>query len=135
MRREAKLRKNLRGTQVHIKICKISSFSVFSVDDGQKSDISTPAAITTPAAIIPPPNALEFAESVVESSGSPAPMKIVTTLQQKTITTTLNGVFEEDEEEEDTLHQIKKKIKPFEITREVSFWVSMNIGLYTKFKL
>jgi hypothetical protein len=29
-------------------------------------------------------------------------------------------VFEEDEEEEeDTLHQIKKKIKPFEITREV----------------
>lgn len=89
-----------------------------SVDDGQKSDISTPAAITTPAAIIPPPNALEFAESVVESSGSPAPMKIVTTLQQKTITTTLNGVFEEDEEEEDTLHQIKKKIKPFEITRE-----------------
>ena len=45
----------------------------------------------------------------------------MTTIQQKTIQP-VNGVFEEDEEEEDTLHQIKKKIKPFEITREV-FWI------------
>nr|CAD2145599.1 unnamed protein product [Meloidogyne enterolobii] len=62
---------------------------------------------------LPPPNNEE------DETSSPSPVKkpIITTIQQKTIQP-VNGLFEEDEEEEDTLHQIKKKIKPFEITRE-----------------
>ena len=58
------------------------------------------------------------------ANDSPSPakqaQKIVTTLQQKTLSAPVNGLFGEDDDEEDTLHQIKKKIKPFEITREVN---------------
>lgn len=46
--------------------------------------------------------------------------KLVATIQKPSIPQ-VNGVFAEEEEEaEDTIHQIKKKIKPFEITREVN---------------
>lgn len=46
--------------------------------------------------------------------------KLVTTLNKPSSTSSLSviPVFGEDEEEEDTIHQIKKKIKPFEITQE-----------------
>lgn len=66
---------------------------------------------------VEPPRAIGQVESP-----SPAKKTVVTTLQQtKTVVamSNLNGVFPEEEEEVDTLHQIKKKIKRFEITQEV----------------
>uniref|UniRef100_A0A914HJL9 RNA-binding protein 25 n=1 Tax=Globodera rostochiensis TaxID=31243 RepID=A0A914HJL9_GLORO len=69
----------------------------------------------------PPPVPPEKQTSTETESPTPVKKTIVTTLQQKPVVplSMLNGVFQEDDEEEvDTLHQIKKKIKPFEITRE-----------------
>lgn len=61
-----------------------------------------------PPAAVPPP-------AKPSSSGGG---KVLTTVKRETIEPKLNGVFD-DEDEEDTMHVIKKKIKPFEITREV----------------
>lgn len=60
-----------------------------------------------PPAAVPPP-------AKPSSSGGG---KVLTTVKRETIEPKLNGVFD-DEDEEDTMHVIKKKIKPFEITRE-----------------
>jgi hypothetical protein len=40
-------------------------------------------------------------------------------------TSNLNGIFGEEEEEVDTLHVIKPKLVPFEITGEVKFFTPL----------
>jgi hypothetical protein len=89
-----------------------SNGNVEDMEDGN-GNIS---ATTTPRPVpsLPPPPAAE-----VNAKDSPTPLKKTIAIQPKTIAAPVNGVFQDDEEEEDTLHQIKKKIKPFEITREV----------------
>ncbi|KAL3083102.1 hypothetical protein niasHS_010904 [Heterodera schachtii] len=93
------------------------------IADEQKAEWETvgeTAAVVSRSVPPPPLPSEELTPAQVES---PTPVKktIVTTLQQKQVVplSKLNGVFQEEEEDEvDTLHQIKKKIKPFEITRE-----------------
>lgn len=56
----------------------------------------------------------------VDTTRAQAPGKVLTTLQSKVLSQ-VNSVFAEDEpEEEDPHHVIKKKIKPFEITAQVN---------------
>jgi hypothetical protein len=95
----------------------------FTVADEQKKKGTDTAVTLTPidAGTPQPVTAPSISAEIANQSPSPAKQaqKIVTTLQQKTLSAPVNGLFGEDDDEEDTLHQIKKKIKPFEITREV----------------
>ncbi|KAI1719593.1 PWI domain-containing protein [Ditylenchus destructor] len=66
--------------------------------------------------------ALTPGEWATDSPKSPckkdASTKLVATIQKPSLPRVNGGVFGDDEDEEDSTHQIKKKIKPFEITQE-----------------
>lgn len=55
-----------------------------------------------------------------ESSKTQGTTKVITNFQNKVLSQ-INSVFAEDDPDEDHTHVIKKKIKPFEITAQVSF--------------
>ncbi|KAI1720547.1 PWI domain-containing protein [Ditylenchus destructor] len=78
--------------------------------DGTKTKALTPGEWAT------------VGERIKDSPKSPCKKdtstKLVATLQKPSLSRVNGGVFGDDEDEEDSTHQIKKKIKPFEITQE-----------------
>jgi hypothetical protein len=83
---------------------------IFRIVDG--SDVKT-----TPEQSIAT-NKSDESPSVVQKTGA----KLVTLPKSSSACAVhVSTVFGYDDDEEDGIHQIKKKIKPFEITREVRF--------------